>query len=515
LRRNWAASLLGAALLLGCPGGQTPAGETPQAGAPAGAEVEQTRAGWMGRYSRKDPAFAALLSGHPGWAHYRDMALLEALQFFAGSEKAADRLGAARSYLALADLFEALDGLFLEAESGYLEALGARAVGPERARRAYVRLRLRDLAGARAEFDAPAPEGQGFFWGLGRAGVAALEGDGAAAEALRVRAPAPGSEGERVFGEVGCFLWGLPWEGGGRGPYGQAIGAFRRGDLTTGVLSLQMLEFKAGDTGADAGLFLYPLLRRAFAGLALAVVGGGTGPEDAFLAGAAQEHLGEWPAAAQAYGRAAAGSGPGQAAAWLFSPLHGTAEAAEVARVAAGTALYRAGKKADGVQAWRDALAASPGPFALALLAAAQAESGALEPLGAPEKTAAAAVAAVTAAPAAFQGEGAEHLLALYPARLAAVSRLAARVERRRGERRRAADLLDRAHSKTAGYRSGFVNPPAYLADLARESAAAGEYASAVAVLFELAGENPSARLAYESLKRLYASRTGGEAPPR
>jgi len=33
--------------------------------------------------------------------------------------------------------------------------------------------------------------------------------------------------------------------------------------------------------------------------------------------------------------------------------------------------------------------------------------------------------------------------------------------------------------------------------------------------MFELAGDYPSARLGYESLKRMYASRTGGEAPPR
>ncbi len=520
MRRNWAGSLLVAALLLGCTGGQTPAGAAPPPGVSPGvsvaSEAEPTRAGWMGRYSRRDAGLAALLASHPGWSHYRDMDLLEGLQFFAGSPKAADVLGAARSYLALADLFGALDGLFLEVEAAYLDGLGARAGGPERARRAHVRLRLGDLAGARAEFDAPAPEGQVYPWALGRAGVAALGGDAPGAEALRARLPAPGSDGERNLGEAACYLWGLPGAGGGRGPYGQAVAAFRTGDLTGGILSLQMLDLQGGQAGADPGLFLYPLLRRAFAGLALAALGDAAAPDEAFLAGLAREHRGEWPAAAQAFDRAARGSGPGQDAAWLFSPLHGAGEAAEVARVAAAGARYRAGERAGALQAWRAALAAPPGPLALAWLAASQAELASPAPLDDPTRSAAAALAAVAAAPAAFQGEGAEQLVSLlYPARLAAVSRLAARVERRLGDRRRAADLLDRAHSKASGYRSNFVNPPAFLADLAREDAAAGNYATAVAVMFALAGDNPSARLAYESLKRLYASRSGGEAPPR
>ena len=50
---------------------------------------------------------------------------------------------------------------------------------------------------------------------------------------------------------------------------------------------------------------------------------------------------------------------------------------------------------------------------------------------------------------------------------------------------------------------------------LAWSYADTGQYAPAVAILFELSQAHPSMRLAYESLKRLYASRSGGEAPPR
>jgi hypothetical protein len=83
------------------------------------------------------------------------------------------------------------------------------------------------------------------------------------------------------------------------------------------------------------------------------------------------------------------------------------------------------------------------------------------------------------------------------------------------GEDPRARDVLEQAHRKSSGYRPDFVNQPGFLVDLARGRERVGEYAPAVAVLFELAADDPSVRIAYESLKRLYASHTGGEVPPR
>jgi hypothetical protein len=74
---------------------------------------------------------------------------------------------------------------------------------------------------------------------------------------------------------------------------------------------------------------------------------------------------------------------------------------------------------------------------------------------------------------------------------------------------------MERAHRKATGFRPDFVNDPAFLVDLSRAYAEAGDYAPAVAVLFELSRQYPSVRLAYESLKRLYAAHTGGETQPR
>ncbi len=512
--RSWAGSLLLAlALLLSCTDGRSPAaGQDP----PGNREAEAALLGWMGRFAQKDEGLRKLLEGQPAWALLRDMALLEAIQAFSSSDRPADRVGAARSCLAMADLFAAADGLFLEAEAAYLEALGAGADSGDRVRRAFVRLRLRDLAAAGADFAGPPPDGARFLWAVGSAGVKALEGKTEEARATMAAAPKPGSDGEVALAQVGCFLWGVPWEGTDKGPYGQALAAFHGGDLATGVMALDLLDFESSGRGAEPGLFLYPLFRRAFAGLAAAAAEGGDGVAALFLAGRAREHLGEWGAAAESYRRASEGSGNG-APGILFSPFYDLSEMARVARVLRGGALYRSGRPADAVELWRGVVAQdAPGALVLASLAAIQARLGATEPLGAPGNSAAAAVAASLAVAAGVEGaKGAEAVVSLHAAREAAVGQRAAEVYRGAREGRRAADLLERLHVKSTGYRASFVNPPDYLVDLARSYAAAGEYAPAVAVMFELAGEYPSLRFGYESLKRLYASRTGGDAPPR
>lgn len=484
-------------------------------GAPGDREAEAAAAGWMGRFARKDEALRALLSGQPAWLRLRDMELLEAFQAFSGSGRPGDRVGAARAGLALADMFAAADGLFLDAEGAYLEALGEAAAPPDRVRRAFVRLRRGDLAGAGAAFAAPPPEGGQFLWALGKAGIKALSGRAEEARALMAAAPKPRSGEEAALAQAGCFLWAVPWQGADKGPYGQALAAFRAGDLETGVLALDLLDFESSGRGAEPGLFLYPLLRRAFAGLAAAAAEKGTGPAERFLSGRAREHLGEWGAAAEGYGAAAAGGGSGDEGV-LFSPFYDLREMGRVARVLQAAAWHRAGRQAEAAALWRAAAGEDgAGVLVVSSLAAAQTELGAAEPPGGLE-AAAAAVAAALAAPSALGGvEGAEALVALHAAREAAVGQRAASAYRRLGEGRRAADLLERLHVKSAGYRPTFVNPPDYLLDLARSYAAAGEYSPAVAVMFSLTGEYPSLRLAYESLKRLYASRTGGDAPPR
>jgi hypothetical protein len=471
----------------------------------------------MGRYSRRAEGPRKLLTEQQGWERLREMALFEAVQLFLGSERPSDRIGARRCYLALADLFASLDELFLDVESAYLESLGSAAEPHDRARRGFIRLRRAESKRAAAEFLDPGPEGFGFLWTLGRAGIAAQEGRGDEARAILAAAPPPPDDEALALAQVCSYLWRIRCQWEPKGAYGRALSAFQQGDLATGVMALQMLDFAADTMGADPHLFLYALFRRTFAGLVLSVAGDDAASEEAFLAAQAHEHLGGYAEAAELFRRVDRGAGSGSDAAWIFSPYHGRDEAIQVAGVRLGAALYRAGQQADGLETWRRMFAAGDlNALAIATLAAFQLELGASGPLAAPNEAVATSLAAVLEAPTGFGAlEETELLASLYPVRVAAVSRLAARVQRRTGSARTAAQLMGHAHRKSSGYRSDFVNPPAFLAELAGVRTDVGEYASAVAVMFELAREYPSARLAYESLKRLYASRTGGDAPPR
>jgi tetratricopeptide (TPR) repeat protein len=472
----------------------------------------------MGRFALRDPELAALLAGQAGWGLLRDMELGRAAEAFGAWETPADRVGAARAWLELAALHAALDGIVLDAEAAYLDGLGPDADPAARAARGLVALRLGDRETARSAFGPSAPADAGTTArALGRAALAALDGDEEGARRLGAQVPPPGAGEEASLVQAGCFFWGLPCPENPGGPYGTAVAALGAGDAAAALEALR----GAGE-GAPA-IFFYPLLRRACAMLAGAAVDGAGSPEAAFRRAEAWEHMGRWAAAAEDFRRAAGGAGvpdpadAAGAAGWLFSPLHGREEAGRLARVAEGAARYRAGERAEGLALWRAVLAdGDPGPLVFARLAAEQAEAGAAEPLASPAAAAAEALAAVAAAQGRLpEADGARVPPALYAVRVAAVSRLGARVARAQGDRRRAADLLDGAHLKASGHRPDFINPPGYLAELAREYAAAGEYAPAVALLFSLAGQYPEARAAYESLKRLYASRTGGEAPPR
>jgi tetratricopeptide (TPR) repeat protein len=447
----------------------------------------------------------------------RAMALLEAVQQFVDSQQLSDRIGAGRSYLALADLFAALDRLLLEAESAYLDSLGDEAGAAQRARRGFVRLRQGEVERAGIEFDGPAPQGFEFLWGLGRAGVAALGGRESEAREWAESSSPSADEVAPTLASVCCDAWGLVCSYEAVGPYGRALRAFGRGDLAGGIMALQMLDFTSSGWGPDPDLFLYRLLRRGFAALALGAAGDAVSGEEAFLAARASDHLGDYEGAAERYRRVGVSQTNEADAAWIFSSYHGRDEAAQVAEILCGAALFRAGREAEALAVWRRSVAAEDlGTVARATLAALQGELGVNEPLESPDRAIEASLAAVRDAPGAFPaGETAELLASIYPVRLAAVSRLAARVYERRGEVQKAVEVMERAHRKSEGYRPDFINPPAFLVDFARARMEAGEYASAVAVMFELARERPSTRPAYESLKRLYASRAGGEVPPR
>lgn len=478
----------------------------------------------MGRFGRRDPELAVLLAGQPGWGLLRDMELGRAAEAFGASETPADRVGAARAWVELAALHAALDVIVLEAEAAYLDGRGPEAGTRARVDRGLIALRLGDLETARSAFGHPAPEAGGSAWTLGRAALAALEGDEDEARRLWAQAPALGTAQDVAVAQAGCYFWGLPCPKDPGGALGTAVAALREEDAPAALEAL-----RGGGEGAPP-VFFYPLLRHAYALLAAAQTAGMASLEAAFWRAEAWKHLGRWGAAAEDFRRAAESAAvapglaeaaeaaeQGEVAGWLFSPIHGREEAARLARVAEGAARYQAGERAEGLALWGGALAGEdPGPVVRARLAADQAEAGVAQPLASPAAAAAEALAAVAAAQGQLQEtDGGLVPPAIYAVRMAAVSRLGARVARAQGDRRRAADLLDGAYRKASGHRPGFVNPPGYLAELAREYAAAGEYAPAVAILFSLAGEYPEARVAYESLKRLYASRTGGEAPPR
>lgn len=461
----------------------------------------------MGRYARKDPEIARLLSGGDGWRALRDMRLYDAIQVFSAAPPGP---GLVRTYQAFSDLYGAMDDLFLETEHLYL----SRAPSGDRAlveRRGWVALRRGDLAEARAVFGAEGSRPRSYPAALARAGIAFWQGDMDRVRVLARQAPPPQTETDKVLGLVACYLWGVPCPTGDRSPYGQALDAFRQGDLASGVLALEMIDFNRVGDGPGADLFLYELLQRGFGGLA--ANGAGQIPSP-YWAGRGFEAQGRWDKAAASYvADRTDGSGP---APWLFSPVHGGQEAAELGRVRAGAALFRAGRRAEGLALWRKVAGGDPTPLTLAVLAGFQAELGLSEPLGDPVESARAAVRAVERLPERLPpGPESAAVAELYAVRRAEVARWAARALWARGLDSEALQVLDAAHQKGQGAHPDFRNPPAFLADLARAYARAGQFAPAVAILFDLTREYPSARLAYESMKRLYASRSGGGVPPR
>ncbi len=460
-------------------------------------EVEAARQGWMGRFSRGDPEVARLLEAHPGWRRFREMDLFEAVQAFSAES---DRgVGLARTYLAFADLYGSLDELFLETEETFLGP-ATPSSGALWARKGWVALRRGDLATAREVFGPAGPPVPGYPGALGRAGLAYLEGRRDQVKKLASSGPLPETEDEKVLGLVACYLWGVPCPTGDRSPYGQALDAFRTGDLASGVLALQMIDFTAVGEGPGPDLYLYLLLERGFAGLAASAA---EGAGATFWAARAQDVFGALGEALPRYARAEEGEAGAGLEPWLFSPVLGPGEAALLGRVYRGSVLFRLGRKADAMACWRETIASPPGPLVLATLAEVQAGLEASGPLGDPAHAAVSAVEeARRALDAMASGPDGEKLPEVYAARVAEVSRRAARVLWHQGRDREALELLERAR-RARSRRTDFANPPGFLVDLARGYARAGRRAPAVEVLLEVTRSYPSARIGYESLKRL------------
>ena len=505
--RRALAGALGAGLLAllalgGC------AREAPAPAAPApDPEVEAARQGWMGRCSRGDPEVKGLLEAQPGWRRFREMDLFEAVQAFSGESD--QGVGLARTYLAFADLYGSLDDLFLETEETFL-APARPSSGALWARKGWVALRRGDLATAREVFGPGGPTVPGYPGALGRAGLAYLEGRRDRVKKLASSGPLPETEDEKVLGLVACYLWGVPCPTGDRSPYGQALDAFRTGDLASGVLALQMIDFTAVGEGPGPDLYLYLLLERGFAGLAASAADEAGA---AYWAARAQDVFGALEEALPRYARAEKGQAGAGLEPWLFSPVLGPEEAGLLGRVYRGSVLFRLGRKADAMACWREVIASSPGPLVLATLAEAQAGLEAPGPLGDPAHAAVSAVEEVRRAMDVLAaGPGGERLPEIYAARVAEVSRKAARVLWHQGRDGEALELLERASRRTRSYRADFASPPGFLVDLARGYARAGRRAAAVEVLLKVTRSYPSARVGYESLKRLHGP---GSPPPR
>lgn len=412
---------------------------------PGAGEASRVLAGWMGAFGRQAPEVAAVLAD-PRWGSLRDMDLDAAAASFAGDPERGPRIGLARAYLYLADLAEALDGAFLDAEDQYLRAAGG------------------------------APK---------RRSVVALRRGTAGAPPVTLEAAGP----EADLGAALAYLGVQPGASVGPGPVGQAVVALDKGEPGRALAALAGIDLGQPGSGAGPELAYYPLLRRAFGALAARALREPASAAEAFLAGRAAEHRGDRAGAEAWYGRGAGGTDG--LPPFLFSPFLDAADLAEVG------AVRRAG-----------ALGLRPEGWA-GVGALARAEALILLPdLAVEEET-------VVGSGEFGEGDPAVAMAALYSARTAAVAQRLARAHWVRGSDDRALEVLEGARRRGAGARPDFRNPPAFLADLARGYARTGAYAPAVAVLFDLSARFRSATLCYESLKRLYAFRSGGEVPPR
>ena len=471
----------------------------------------------MARYVGKDERIARLLTDQgEGWLSFREMNLPEAVEAFGRFGGNASRIGIARSYLEMAEASGALDRMLLGVEAAYLGAAGEQTAGRERGRRAFALLRMGNLAGAREEFGKDPPQGQAARWAVGRAALSLAQGDAAGGPALDA-ALASGDRDAAALAVLEAHMRNRPVPPPlGRGSaYESAVEALRSGNPVGALKVLEGLNPVGLREDAGPDLYLYALYREAYSGMALDALKGMETVEAKWLAGRALWGRGAFAEAAEAFSAAENGN-VSEEAFWLFGVPINAPELVETAKVWRGAALIRAGRRAEGEAVWKALASGKPGALALGELAAFQQELGLAEPLADPGVGAREAVTASQMLRLKALGtENGEVYSALLAARHAAIARDAAAVAGGRGDKRASLDYLDGAHQKHRGYRPDFVNPPSFLVDLARAYVDAGEYAPAVEILFELSEKEPATRFAYESLKRLYASRIGGAAPPR
>jgi tetratricopeptide (TPR) repeat protein len=286
------------------------------------------------------------------------------------------------------------------------------------------------------------------------------------------------------------------------------------------VVSLQMIEEPWREMEAGADIYLYSLFTKIFARMTIDAASSVGGFVAGYSEGRVRLLIGDPMGAVDAFSLALADTAreelPADDAAWLYGPELGREDAARIAEVYRGQSLYLVGKAGEAEEVWKKLLGEDHGALALAAMAYAQVDLGAKAPLGDPRQAVESAIAAtLTLKESVLDIEpGGEAISALLNVRLAKIYQKAAQVAYASGDADGALDYMDRAHWKRKGNKASFVNPPSFIIGLAKAYLDSGQYAPAVDMMFAMSTQFPSTRMAYESLKRLYASKTGGEAPP-
>ncbi len=451
---------------------------------------------------------------------YRDMDLFESIRYFTMGADQASRMAAARSYMELASTFDGLDTFFLDVESQFLDDLGLGASGGQRARLAFCYLRRGKFSKAKEILAAEPPKDAKFYWALGRLALQFASADKAPDKAELKKLQDAATKDQKVFLRVVSYTLGRDLQIKDTGYYGQALQSLASGDLFGGMVSLQMVDRPSSDNEPGPDLYLYHFMKQIFARMAIEALKGVDGTDAALLMGRAKLLIGDAEGAEKTLSKARNVRATPQAvadSARLYGPEIDALEAVNLAAVYDGLALQKLKKPAEAEKVWQTAINTGLGPYEKARLAAEELKAGLKTgPLGDPAGIAAASLAEVEELEKlSSRLTGADVIHRLLDARYARAAMDSAAIARAQGRMKDALENLDKAHMKRQGYKPTYVNPPSFLVELSRAYAETGEFAPSVEILFELSNQMSTCRVAYESLKRLYASTTGGEAPPR
>ena len=477
--------------------------------------IKRLSSSWIGLYASRDEKIAKLLTEEEGWLHFREMDLFEAIRFFSSGNSYGDLAGLTRSYLEMAETFSEIDSLFLEIESAYFQCLECSDTPGLLARKGLIYLQRGELQKARDIFSSKGPKGFESLWLLGKAGVELLGGDEAEGKGLLEKSFKAATPEDRQLVEVAAFCWGVSLSSRAEGYYSDALGSYRDGAFAEGLFALQMLDFGGAGEEAEPGIFVYRVMSKFFASLARESAASLPDGEKNFFSGLACRYEGAFKESDDFFSSLESSSFEPASEALIFGPLIDARDMVELAEVYKGESLIRRGMMAEGYEVWRKLAESDPAFVPLAELAKLQAVNNVAGPLD-PYTTVETALSnSRVFRIKALEGQNGEVASALLASMQANLSRKASAVSKLRGEYGDALDKLDSAHQKRKGYNPDFINPPSFFVELGGAYLSTGQYAPAVEILFELSRQYPSARLCYESLKRLYASRTGGEAPPR